>query len=60
MPRLEAALATATAIVEVVEPLQGAAERLGRIVDRLPGAPRRHDNEPGLALPDPAPRPDRE
>jgi len=38
--RLAEALPALQRAIELVEPLQGATERLGRIVDRLPGAPR--------------------
>jgi len=48
LPTLEQALSvvdelapTAAALALTVEPLQGAAERLGRIVDRFPGGPGR-------------------
>jgi methyl-accepting chemotaxis protein len=56
LPTLEEALKvvdelapTAAALAATVEPLQGAAERLGRIVDRFPGgsrARRHEDDEP--------------
>lgn len=38
---LRALDARAREAIAAVEPLQGTAERLGRIADRLPGAPRR-------------------
>ena len=38
-----AALPTLERAVAIATPLEGTVERLGRIVDRLPGAPRRED-----------------
>jgi hypothetical protein len=41
LPSLEASAAAATVLAQTAEPLQGLVERLGRVVDRLPGASRR-------------------
>lgn len=38
LPALERAITSTETLATVVEPLHGATERLGRIVDRLPGA----------------------
>ena len=44
LPSLEASAAAATVLAQTAEPLQGLVERLGRVVDRLPGASRRISN----------------
>jgi hypothetical protein len=40
LPTIEAFEASAKALAQAVVPLQGVADRLGRVVDRLPGARR--------------------